>query len=309
LERRGLLFIIVGPSGAGKNTIMHEVLDHQNHGNLRQLPTMTTRNPRSNEVEGVQHYFVTEARFQEMINSDALVEYQRIHNAGLYGTPRFAVEEAFERGEDLIADIDVKGALALQAAYPDNTVLIFVAPPSREALEERIRERNSDTEAQIAVRLSRAEMEMAYIPWADFLIVNDNLEHSIALVERIIHAKRDGEALEQGNPLRVLAWITKNGHPDRVLTLNDKLPQLSVTTQGDMCEAFRQALGVVVIDYDMQEVLRLSLDQQGQLNVAVLVTADAVNEPAGSVWQEPEHARLPFHLKVPPQEPVPAIPG
>ena len=187
----GLLFILVGPAGAGKNAIMNEVL-HQ-LADLQQLPTATTRPMRDTEQQGREHQFVSEAEFWQM----DLIESQAVHNH-LYGTPRVTIEYAMRNGHDLIADIEVLGATYLRNAYPNNIVLVFVQPPSVDDLIKRMSIRG-ETQDEIDTRLQRVEMEMQYAPQCDYLITNyqDQLTQSSAILYGIVLAERSRRALEQ----------------------------------------------------------------------------------------------------------------
>jgi guanylate kinase len=186
-KRPGILFTLVGPGGAGKNALINTVLAHVD--NLCQLPTATTRPKRPKEQQGREHEFVTIEQFRKMIAENALIEWQEVHQNRFYGTPRATVEKAIANGEDLIADIDVFGATRLHAAYPAHTVRIFIAPPSMQELEKRMRERG-ENEEEIAKRLQRAEIEMPYQTQCDRVIVNHNLATAVQELESIIQAER-----------------------------------------------------------------------------------------------------------------------
>lgn len=183
-ERQGLLFIIVGPPGVGKNTLMNDAIQH--FDNLHQLATVTTRVPRPTEQEGREHLFVTPDTFRQMVNSDQLLEWQEVHPGKFYGVPRASLEAMFARGEHRIADIDVLGATYIRSVYPRNVALIFVQPPSLEALEQRMKMRR---EKDIATRLTRVAMELTYVPLADHVIVNDHLETATQEFRAVIAAE------------------------------------------------------------------------------------------------------------------------
>jgi guanylate kinase len=163
-------------------------------GSLRQLPTATTRAMRSNEKQGREHLFVTHEEFQRMIASNALIEWQNVYKDDLYGMPRATVEDAITHSEDLIADIEVLGATYLRSLYPDNVVLIFIAPPSVEDLSERMQTRG-ETDTEIATRLQRVGMEMPYAPLCDYLIINDDAQESAEELRGIILAENSRRAL------------------------------------------------------------------------------------------------------------------
>lgn len=193
-KRQGLLFLLVGPPGVGKNTLMKTVLA-QPVGRLRQLPTATTRPIRPDEQQGREHLFVDHDEFERLKNSNALIEWQKVHGDDLYGVPRATVETAIAAEEDLIADIDVLGATYLRSIYPDNVVLIFIAPPSVDDLIERMLTRGTETEAEIAARMQRVKMEMSYAPLCDYLIVNDDADASAQMLRGITLAENSRRAL------------------------------------------------------------------------------------------------------------------
>lgn len=191
----GLLFMLVGPAGAGKNAIMNEVL--RQLPDLRQLPTATTRPMRDTEQQGREHLFVSDAEFHQMDDRHELIEWQKVHNH-LYGTPRRTIEHAMHEGRDLIADIEVLGANILHHEYPRNTVLVFVQPPSVDDLIKRMSIRG-ETQAEIDTRLKRVEMEMQFAPQCDYLITNyqNQLDESSAILYGIVLAERSKRALDQ----------------------------------------------------------------------------------------------------------------
>ncbi len=180
----GVLFVLVGPAGVGKNTIMKHVMEKLPI--LHQLPTVTTRNIRPGEQEGREHLFVSLDKFQEILADNGLIEHQEVYPGMFYGTPRKQLNEALGHGEKLIADIEVVGAGNLRIAFPDNTVLIFVAPPTLGDLEIRLRTRGNMSEQEIHNRLQRAAREMPFAEQCDYRIVNDNLDTSVEAVVNII---------------------------------------------------------------------------------------------------------------------------
>lgn len=189
-KRQGLLFILVGPTGAGKNTLMNGVLGI--FTDLQQLATATSRAIRPTEQEGREHHFVTEAEFRRMIDNNELLEWQSVHGR-LYGVPRGTVENLIISQQDRIADIDVYGAMTVKAFYPDNVVLIFVQPGAADDVQATVRERleqRGETEAEIENRLQRVEMELRHAPFCDYLIINETVEQAIASLAGIVRAER-----------------------------------------------------------------------------------------------------------------------
>lgn len=186
---KGWLFILVGPSGVGKNTIMHDVIAKLPA--LRQLPTATTRAPRSGEQEGKQHYFVDLDRFDEMKADGDLLESQQVHPGKWYGVPRQQTKQALETGALLIADIDILGAQAVKAAFPGNVVTIFIKPPNLDVLRERLSGRG---EIDFEDRFRRAEMELSHTDECDYQVINDVLDKAIQEVVAIIQSKVNPDA-------------------------------------------------------------------------------------------------------------------
>lgn len=184
----GLLFILVGPSGAGKNTLMRAA--KQRFADLRQLATATTRAMRPGEQQNREHLFVSLAEFQRMVASGELVEHQNVHLDDWYGTPRRSLESAFAEDRDLIADIECLGAEQIYAEYADNTVLIFVSPSSVEVLAERIRMRGNVSDEELAGRLARARFEMTFARHCHYLIINDVVEPAAEHLCQIIASER-----------------------------------------------------------------------------------------------------------------------
>jgi guanylate kinase len=169
------------------NAVLERVQD------LKQLPTATTRRIRPSERDGREHLFITRGEFQHMIDNDTLIEHQLVHGE-LYGVPRAAVEQAVSSGQDLIADIEVLGAAELRRIYPENAILIFIQPPSISDLEARMRTRG-ETEAEIAKRMKRVNMEMDFAPSCDYLITNEDLNSASEILYGIVLAERSRRAL------------------------------------------------------------------------------------------------------------------
>lgn len=222
--RLGLLFILVGPTGAGKNTLMNHVIDDL--PDLAQLPTATTRPIRPNEKEGREHHFVTRQAFEQMIANDQLLEWQNVHGK-LYGVPRQTVEAAIDARLDRIADVDILGAMSVQAAYPDNTVLVFIQPGDSTSLDdttETIRERlgiRGESEAEIENRVARVQMELNHAHHCDYLIFNNDLGTAVKELHSVIAAERSRRDMAN--------WRVRKGLPRRRLRQTVML----LITQGD----------------------------------------------------------------------------
>lgn len=180
----GALFVLVGPAGVGKNTVISRVL--QQFPRLRRLPTATTRPRRSDEQEGREHFFVTPETFQKMIGEGVLIEHQEVHPGKFYGAVRQYTHDALDAGELLIADIDILGAEALKADLGERAITIFVFPPSLEVLEARLRKRGNMPETEIADRLKRASFELSRSDKCQYRVTNGTLEQCVSEVVAII---------------------------------------------------------------------------------------------------------------------------
>ncbi len=186
----GVIFVMIGPGGAGKNAIMKAVIAA--FPAIQQLATATTRPMRADERQGREHLFVNEQQFRTMISKDELLEHQEVTPGKYYGIPRRTVMEALSAGAVRIADIEVLGAIELAAAYPENVVQIFVTVPGADSaeqmavLEERMRTR-ADEATDIEQRLDRARrLELPYRSRCDYVIVNDDLAKAIETAATII---------------------------------------------------------------------------------------------------------------------------
>jgi guanylate kinase len=170
--RQPLVLIVSGPSGSGKSTLVEKILELP--GTMLSI-SCTTRQPRKTEVNGRWYNFVTESEFQQMVAQGDFLEYAQVFGKNWYGTPKKSVEDALAQKRDLVLEIDVQGALQVKHKLP-GAVAVFVLPPSRAELENRIRARGQDSEDEIARRLERARQEMLNYSSYDFAIINDDLE-------------------------------------------------------------------------------------------------------------------------------------
>ncbi len=196
---RGLLIVLSGPAGVGKDTLIDQW--QMVAPNVRRLVTYTTRPQARTERHGLDYYFVTEEEFKAMIAEGAFLEYAEVHG-NWYGTPLQKMEELRDAGRDVVLRIDVQGAMQVRERYPE-AILIFVAPPSLEELEKRLRKRGRDDEEAIQLRLQNAREEMEYIPQYDYLIVNDDLNRALETLRCILIAER-----HRVNRLRMSAVVT-----------------------------------------------------------------------------------------------------
>jgi guanylate kinase len=189
-----LVFIISAPSGSGKSTLVNELL--KSVSGLEFSISYTTRAPRGSETNGRQYYFVSRDEFQKMVEQDAFLEHAEF-DGNCYGTARRFLKEAEENGRDLLLDIDVQGAEQIQHKLPDATS-IFILPPNRKTLEERLRKRSEDEEDVIQRRLLTASREIENYERYNYILVNDRLEDSIELLQAIVRGER---LLRSGKPL------------------------------------------------------------------------------------------------------------
>jgi len=186
LPHKTLVYIISAPSGSGKSTLVNELL--KSVSGLEFSISYTTRAPRGSESDGRQYYFVSRAEFETMIRENQFLEYAEVFG-NYYGTARRFLLDAEQKGRDLLLDIDVQGAAQIQQKIPDATS-IFILPPDRKTLEERLRKRGEDREDVIQRRLITAAEEIENYERYNYILVNDRLEDSIEILQRIVRAER-----------------------------------------------------------------------------------------------------------------------
>lgn len=186
MAARGLLVIVTGPSAVGKGAICRALLERT--PGVRFSVSMTTRPPRPGERDGVEYYFVSKEEFERQIATGGLMEWAEVYG-NYYGTPRRQVEEALERGEDIILDIDVVGANSVKARYPD-AVSVFVIPPTMAELHARIRKRGSESEEAVQRRLQEAPRWVENGLTYQYVLVNDDLDQAVAELQAILVAER-----------------------------------------------------------------------------------------------------------------------
>jgi len=186
ITRRGTLFVVSAPSGAGKTTLCREMRLRLH--DLAYSVSVTTRPPRPGEIDGTDFRFVTRSQFEDMVKQGQMAEWATVHT-NLYGTPAAPLEAALRDGRDVLLDIDTQGATQLRARYSD-AVLVFVVAPSMGELEQRLRERRSDSEREITRRLQRAREEVMLWNRYDYLIVNRDVKEAMEQLESIIQAER-----------------------------------------------------------------------------------------------------------------------
>lgn len=186
MSRKGKLFIISGPSGVGKGTIMNALLPSME--GVKMSISATTRPARSGEVNGREYYFVSDEEFDKLITEDRLLEWARVYS-NRYGTPRDFVLETLEDGQDVILEIDIQGALKVKQKMPHG-VFIFISPPRIEDLVKRLHCRAKDSELSIQTRYEACRSEMDHLKYYDYVVINDIIDDAVCRVRAIIVAER-----------------------------------------------------------------------------------------------------------------------
>ena len=187
IRRRGFLLVLSSPSGAGKTTITRRLV--ASDPALSLSVSVTTRPPRHGEVEGRDYYFIDQPRFDEMIQQGELLEHATVFG-NCYGTPRAPIEEALAAGRDVVGDVDWQGTQQLAKSVPPDLVSVFILPPSIAALASRLSARAQDSAATVAARMAESAEEMGHWPEYDYVIVNRDIEESVAQIRAIVTAER-----------------------------------------------------------------------------------------------------------------------
>lgn len=185
MDKKGLLIVISGPSGAGKGTICKALLESHE---FWLSVSATTRAPRNGEVEGKNYYFMTREQFQDRIAQDDFLEYAEVYG-NLYGTPKSKVIEMLNSGKNVILEIDIQGALGVKDNYPDG-VFIFILPPSMEELKNRIINRGSETPESLMTRFKSAYKEINYVSKYSYAVVNDTVDDAVNKIKSIVAAEQ-----------------------------------------------------------------------------------------------------------------------
>ena len=185
--RRGLMLVLSSPSGAGKTSIARQLLEEDD--NLTLSVSATTRAPRPNEVDGRDYHFVDQARFDQMVAQDEFLEYATVFSHS-YGTPKADVMAALDRGADVLFDIDWQGTQQVANAARTDLVSVFILPPSREALHQRLVSRAQDSADVVASRMAKASDEISHYREYDYIVVNEDLDLSVGSVRAILAAER-----------------------------------------------------------------------------------------------------------------------
>lgn len=185
-DRVGNLFVVSGPSGVGKGTVIEKIL--LTVPEIQKSISVTTRKPRAKEENGRDYFFISKEKFDQMIEERLLMEWAEF-TGSFYGTPIRWVKDRLKQGIDVILEIEIQGAKQIASQYP-NASLIFLSPPSISALEERLRGRATESPEKLALRLSKAEEEMAQRYIFQYEVLNDNLEEAVKVLQDIVYSKR-----------------------------------------------------------------------------------------------------------------------
>lgn len=181
---RQKLIVVAAPSGAGKTTIVKHLL--ATYSDLAFSVSAATREQRAHEINGKDYYFLSSEEFKAKIAANEFVEWEEVYKNQFYGTLKSEVKRIWSLGKHVIFDIDVNGALTIQKAFPEETLLVFVKPPSPEILFERLKGRNTETEESLNRRISKAALELTYEDKFDVVIVNDDLQTALREAEKIV---------------------------------------------------------------------------------------------------------------------------
>ena len=206
LKRRGVLFVLSSPSGAGKSTIARRLLESDDH--LQMSVSATTRPIRPGEVDGRDYHFVTLEKFREMVTNHEFLEWAHVFDHR-YGSPKQPIDEMLDAGLDVLFDIDWQGAQQLYQTCGGDVVRVFILPPSMPELEARLRKRATDSEAVIAGRMQRAWAEVSHWDGYDYVLINDDIERCFAEVKDILEAER----LKRSRQTGLIGFIRKLNTP------------------------------------------------------------------------------------------------
>ena len=186
-KSRGLLIEVSGPSGAGKDTVCNKVVEDMKDTKIS--ISMTSREPRGKEQDGVEYYFVTKEEFEEKIKNDEFLEYAVVHNNQYYGTPKAKIEEDISKGKNIILVIDIQGALKIKEILPE-ALFIFIMPPSMEELKDRLIKRGTESKKKILERFKTAYNEINEFAKYNYVVVNDRVDKAVNKVKSIITAEK-----------------------------------------------------------------------------------------------------------------------
>jgi|WetSurMetagenome_2_1015567.scaffolds.fasta_scaffold111236_3 guanylate kinase len=185
-----MLFVFSAPSGTGKTSIYKEIL--ANNPEIDFSVSATTRKKRDDETNGKDYFFLEKNDFKRRIENGEFVEYEKIFDNNYYGTLKTYIDEKINNGKDVIFDLDVKGALSIKRIYKEKAILIFIKPPNKEVIKERLIKRGTESKEIIENRLSRFDFEMEKIDEFNYVVINDDLKKAINEVQKIINKYKQG---------------------------------------------------------------------------------------------------------------------
>ena len=239
MKHNGRMFIFTAPSGAGKTTIVRHLL--KTFDRLAFSVSATSRPPRPGEVDGKDYYFLSSDEFRERAAAGEFLEWEEVYNGAFYGTLRSEVDRIWALGKHVLFDIEVKGATNLKNAYPERTLATFIKPPSIEVLEQRLRDRGTESEESINKRIARWREELAYVNNFDRVLINDTLPEALRDAEQLIHeflqtpidpepAKKSLRAMLQTMPQTgIIDWIGIRPARRKTIELRE---EIELTTEG-----------------------------------------------------------------------------
>lgn len=202
-NRRGLMFILSSPSGAGKTTLSRQLLaryqNAQAHESIVMSISVTTRPQRPGEVHGQDYFFINNAKFQDMVAQNQLLEYARVFNFN-YGTPAAFVRDHIQKGTDVLFDIDWQGTRQLAEKNRQDLISVFILPPSMQELERRLRARAQDSDAVVRERMEKARSEISHWREYDYVLVNQDLNQTLEKIDTILKAERLKRVRQEGLP-------------------------------------------------------------------------------------------------------------
>lgn len=181
---KGKLIIFSAPSGAGKTTIVRQLLDRGL--NLEFSVSATSRGPRPNEIHGKDYYFLTLEEFKTRVAAGDFLEWEEVYSGVCYGTLKSEVDRICDAGKNMIFDVDVVGGLNIKKQFGDQALAIFVQPPGVEELRIRLKNRSTESEEKIAIRIAKAEHELSFAPRFDVVLINDNLDKAVMEAEKLV---------------------------------------------------------------------------------------------------------------------------
>lgn len=184
--KKGKIFVVSAPSGCGKSTIINTILD-KGDVPLRFSVSATNRAPRAGEEDGVHYHFMSTPEFRQAVADNRFIEWEEVYPGRYYGTLKDEVRRAIDRGENIILDIDVKGAINVKKYFGDDALTLFILPPSIEELQHRLESRGTDAPDVIAERVGKAEYEISFADRLDYRIVNDNLNKAVEQTRNLIN--------------------------------------------------------------------------------------------------------------------------